>query len=222
MGDGRNTDGEEFVPQAIAAALNRSKDVFMDLVSSDEDRNEVYTRWLSPILHYDERLKRIKRTKRYDLYEKPGNLFKVISSYMIAEKKGCEVKEDGIPVYQVPTKMVDAMKGSFYWKPSYEFESFWRQTVSEGVRVLHGGECSVLEFYVTWLEKVEDIHMPSVTDEKEYIYTDGKKYTRDTVLLLGDSAYDVILAGAEMILRRNNRDLSVTIQREINKRKIIR
>lgn len=215
---GVDNRSEKLKPAVVAQQMNLVKDLFLDIAAGKIDRDQRYERWLSPIIHYDKELSRLKKDGGFDVFSVPSEVYSIVSCFLHADKEGCETGKK-FQSEKMMLKSIDASRSSGHYKSSYAFEDSWRHLTADGLRVKHDNDFDITKCLISYMKEVPDIHFPSVAEKGRYEYIDGTIHSKDVGLNLGHVAHEIIVHGTTVSLRDNASDLRLTIEKFINTRK---
>ena len=188
------------------AVINEAIEIYFENKVKIAETNSSVRNILRSLEEKEVSLKNLRDEKHYTIFEIPEKSYTILRQRALVSKEHCGTKE--IPVLMFQSDDINNARKSPYWKSSYQWEHAIADEGAKGLYVWHEGDFKIDELIVDYYRRPQEVHAPSMKEEKFYIDWNGKKQTKDQGLELRDYAYKDIGDIASLIYKANIGDAS--------------
>lgn len=197
----------------VIQILNMSlRSVYEELVKQAET-DTFFRNSLQPLEVKEYECEVLKKTENYIISKIPEDSYKILRRRVLAYKEGCGEKE--FPGVMSRTDSLDVLLKHAHWKPSFAWEICLADEGKEGLYFWHNNDYKILKTIIDYYERPEELHAPSLFEDKEYIDWNGIRRTKDVDLKLdGTYIFDQIVTRSLIIadqIKGNSRDIQLNL-----------
>lgn len=165
--------GKDIPSVDIDAYLNQSKDIILERYNELVEKNRKWMEHLRVLHIPDVKLRRIKKTDEYDIYDLPSDYY----SYLRVSAKACSAKCSKPQVimttdYTKSDSLNESLKDPFR-QPSWYFRRGLYNFVSDGLQFYHQNQYDVKELRLSYVKYLENVAAPSMCKGQQYLASDG-------------------------------------------------
>ena len=184
---------------AACNALTESYHFLFKKAVRDFEKDKEMRYILDPVIVREKEMP-VTKLGRVTQIKLPADCYRDVGIRIAVTKRGCGRKD--IPLTMLETDDKDKSLDNPFWKTSYAWEQIFGTHANGVLYIYNGTQCKPEGMIIDYIQKVGDIHCPSLVVKPEvYIDWNGKEQTKDQGWLLDDIVGEGINRAALMLTR---------------------
>lgn len=168
--------------------FNHAMNVVLENFYALSETNTTIRNHLRPLEKKKVKLEVVKSASECTVFKYPERFYRPLTQWAIFTTKECSEKRR-IRVFTIQTDDINESLKDPYWEPSFEWEETFGEEGSDGYYVYKKPEHNIVEFYMDYMFKPDEIAAPSLLDQASY-YTNasGEQVSKDVDFII-DSTF---------------------------------
>jgi len=168
--------------------FNHAKEVVLENFYALSEINTTIRNHLRLLEKKKQKLSVVRSTSECVVFKFPDKYYRALTQWAIFKTKDCD-KKRRLRVFTIQTDDVNESLKDPYWEPSFEWEETFGEEGNDGYYVYKKPEHEIVEFYMDYMFKPDNIAAPSLLDQaSSYTNAAGEQVSQDSDFII-DSTF---------------------------------